>query len=229
MFSGGTRLMGIALRPWPFLAPFIIALVLAAVHAPPAIAQRGLLDDVPEEKGVREITPKGGPERREVPDVRRDVPDVRKEVPKAPPEQMKVPTDLAALNGCWQSESGEIPAVNLDTNERIGTTRKCHCFRRDGNGQVIVVYTSLKNVNLAKRPTSCRGTLGAAIRGERLTIQHNTLSCTHGGTFNNRGTTIWICAADTTGTATCELQQPYGPRSEKFVRIDAALCGWRSR
>jgi hypothetical protein len=70
------------LRSTCSFALYALAFALLALDVQPALARRGLLDDEPEMKGGREVSPKRDPERREVPDVRREVPDVRRAGPR---------------------------------------------------------------------------------------------------------------------------------------------------
>src|SRR5262245_40605343 len=89
--------------------------------------RRGMLDDEPDAPGKRETPAKKEPERRETPDVRRE--DARREKP--PAEQLKIPRSLSELNGCWESESGEMGVFSEDNRKlKLGTRRDCYCFQK---------------------------------------------------------------------------------------------------
>jgi hypothetical protein len=173
------------LRSTCSFALYALAFALLALDVQPALARRGLLDDEPEMKGGREVSPKRDPERREVPDVRREVPDVRRAGPR---EELKIPKDLSELNGCWESQSGELLVVDARTNKRVGTSRNCYCFRKDGTGVARILYTSQRNAARARGQKVCQGSMTASVRGDQLTFYHQAhLPCTDGSTFGPSG------------------------------------------
>jgi len=117
--------------------------------------------------------------------VRREVPDVRRAGPR---EELKIPKDLSELNGCWESQSGELLVVDARTNKRVGTSRNCYCFRKDGTGVAPILYTSQRNAARARGQKVCQGSMTASVRGDQLTFYHQAhLPCTDGSTFGPSG------------------------------------------
>ncbi|HEX4411071.1 MAG TPA: hypothetical protein VH206_20060 [Xanthobacteraceae bacterium] len=139
-----------------------------------------------------------------------------------PPEPLKIPKQLSELEGCWQSERGDIQIVSDDEARRpTGRVRICFCLGANGRGKARVIYND--------DGQTCDGDLGANIEQKRLTMRHNLIPCAHGTSSGINGEII-VCTADAGGTGTCDSQTlgrvHGGLRGEKFERVSNEHCGW---
>jgi hypothetical protein len=146
-------------------------------------------------------------------------------------QQLRIPDNVGQLNGCWHSQTGELPVVSSTTNERVGTSRNCFCFKSDGRGSARIIYTTnTKKKAGSQEQKVCEGKLTASITSRSLTFQYEgNLRCTDGGRFATKGPVTWICTGDASRAAMCEQQPPYGTLREKFIKVDDKYCGWSSR
>ncbi|HEX4411072.1 MAG TPA: hypothetical protein VH206_20065 [Xanthobacteraceae bacterium] len=154
-------------------------------------------------------------------------PPAPKPAPPAPPapptpEPLKIPKQLSELEGCWQSERGDMNIVTDDEARRnIGRVRICYCFDANGHGKARWLWNDSGQI--------CEGKLGAEIGQQKLTLRHDKIPCVRAGISSLVPETI-VCAADAEGSGTCDAQAisrtGLGFHGEKFHHVSNEYCNW---
>jgi hypothetical protein len=138
-------------------------------------------------------------------------------------EDLKIPASLVDLQGCWQSDRGDITITTDNPQQRhIGVVRVCYCFDDHGHGTITERY---------KGGGDCSGTLKVTLNSDQLKIDHDRLSCS-----GNKGYLVpeTIDCKGTAGqAATCssyELGHVLRGRNkdESYHKVPPEACEWNN-
>jgi hypothetical protein len=153
--------------------------------------------------------------------VHQPAPQPKPPEPVQPPhDELTIPRDIADLQGCWQSVSGDLPMVSDDREQRpLGNVRICYCFAENGRGVTRYIYTN---------GGKCIGPLRARLSSDELTMSHGRIGCV--GVPNQTfvvPTTI-NCKAHEGDSATCDAhyngKSPTTVTDQKYRRVTAEYC-----
>jgi hypothetical protein len=137
-------------------------------------------------------------------------------------EDLKIPASLADLQGCWQSDRGDIEIVTDDEQQRHkGVVRTCYCFDDHGHGRITERYKDGEN---------CSGRLKVTLNSDQLKIDHDRLSCS-----GNKGYLVPE-AIDCKGTAgqaaTCSNYElgylRHRTDDQTFHKVPPEACEWNN-
>ncbi len=150
-----------------------------------------------------------------------DLPPPPPEPPKS--EDLKIPDRVEDLQGCWQSDRGDISIVTDSFRPRpIGVVRVCYCFDDRGRGTIKQDF---------KDGDHCSGRLTVKLAPNDLKVHHGVIPCS-GNKRPHIGETI-TCKGTTGQTATCNASQHgrvlRGPTTdERFHRVPEEACKWHN-
>ncbi len=141
-------------------------------------------------------------------------------------EPMRIPERKQQLEGCWQSERGDIQFYRDDeTHAPTGRARICYCFDKNGRGTVRQTFSQGEEAG-----SICETRLRAQLQPDMLLLEHPQIPCTKGSNVN--GATI-RCVNSPDGSATCvavyKARVPLPPLTEKFNRVPNEYCGYARR
>ena len=147
-----------------------------------------------------------------------DEPQPKQQEPE--PEKLKVPKKLSELQGCWESERGDISIVTDDEEKRpIGNVRKCYCFGARGSGQLKLLYTI---------GVKCGAPVSARLENGKLRMSYPTFTCMSRGKNWGLVPAVIECENGDNDAATC-TEHDLGHNAETIVeqyrRVERDHCG----
>lgn len=135
-------------------------------------------------------------------------------------EGLKIPERMDDLQGCWQSDRGDIQ-VTTDDEERkpTGKIRACLCFSRNGQGRARMTFTD---------GDRCEAPLSVQIGTGELVMRHARIPCARHGSMvpakivcrRRDGEEDAVCDTENLGRVRDRLA------GEKYHKVDSAYCGW---
>lgn len=135
-------------------------------------------------------------------------------------EELKIPVRREDLQGCWQSDRGDIQVATDDEEHRpTGKVRQCLCFSRSGRGRARVTFTD---------GDRCEAPLSVQIGAGELVMRHGPIPCERHGPMVPAKI---VCRGGANGEAAiCDTENLGKMRDrlsgEKFHKVDNAHCGW---
>jgi hypothetical protein len=148
-------------------------------------------------------------------------PSVTPAATPTPDERLSIPRSLSELNGCWQSDRGEIPFLSDDAEHRpIGSVRICYCFDKNGRGSSRYKYND---------GTRCTGPLKALLSQDRLSMSHGRINCVGNPAIGYVVGADVVCSRrQGEDSASCDtdwhFRYPTTSKDEKFRRVSAEYC-----